>query len=405
MRICLLSTVYPPYSTEGIARQRQLLANELVRQGHEVHVVTCGAGHFLRFEQGVWIHEIRVDRLRRFSKKFSDLDLPLTYSQALYEGLAQLAIGCPIDIVDVPLWAAQGFVTLRRYSGVAVVWLQTTQAQLLTINHQMASGEKRALLSLERDCLEQAHGWLADSQAVLKSINTDYGLRQSPPTAIALLGLPPLKGPVRLSRVARDEVVALVVGRLERRKGTPLLFQILPELLRQHPQLTIRFVGRDNSKHDGWYKQQHMTYPHFFRLHHPDLARRVLFEGYISDVQLNQAYQTSDFLIAPSLFESFGLVFVEAMRAALPVVTFTAGAAAEIFGQTESNGALLAAPYEAEQLAASIIRLVQQPELRNALGRIGHERFETAFTAEAMATRTIEFYQEIRQLSRTAPND
>lgn len=48
MRICLLTLTYPPRDTEGIARHRQVLATELARQGHDVHVVTCGATDCVR---------------------------------------------------------------------------------------------------------------------------------------------------------------------------------------------------------------------------------------------------------------------------------------------------------------------------------------------------------------------
>jgi hypothetical protein len=396
MRICLLSTIYPPDSTEGIARQRQVLAAELARQGHEVHVVTCGAGHFLRFEQGVWVHEVRVDRLRHFSSKFPLLDLPLTHSQALYEGLEQIARRCSIDIVDVPLWAAQGFAALWEHLGPVIVWLQTTRAQLLAVNRQSVTSGQRALLSLERSCLERAQGWLADSQAILKSTATDYDLRPSVPTSVAYLGLPLVKQ-IEFDRAKPDNIIALVVGRLERRKGTSVLFKILPQLLLEHPQLIVRFIGSDNSRHDGWYTQRHLTYPEFFQRHHPDLAHRVLFEGYVDDVLLNQAYQTSDFLIAPSLFESFGLAFIEAMRAGLPVIAFAAGAATEIFDQAELSGALLVPPYDETQLTMGIRRLVQQADLRHTLGQNGRMRFQTSFTAEIMATQTARFYEKVAE--------
>ena len=166
-------------------------------------------------------------------------------------------------------------------------------------------------------------------------------------------------------------VAALVVGRLERRKGTHLLFELLPRVLRAQPQLTVRFVGRDNSHSDGWGARYGATYPEYFQRRHPDLAQRVVFEGYVDEQQLGEHYRQADFLLAPSLYESFGLIYLEAMRAALPVVAFAAGGASEVFAAGEAHGALLAAPGNLRELAGAIDRIVSQPDLRHQLGRPG----------------------------------
>src|SRR5512139_2169915 len=128
MRICLLAVTYSSADNGGISRQRQVLATELARQGHDVHVVTLSGAGRTRREKGVWIHEIPVSRFNSYSRTYRNLDEPLTFSQALYEGLQHFGSKKPFDIVDVPLWAAQGFITLYHYAGPTVVWLQTTYA-------------------------------------------------------------------------------------------------------------------------------------------------------------------------------------------------------------------------------------------------------------------------------------
>src|SRR5690606_40786421 len=51
-------------------------------------------------------------------------------------------------------------------------------------------------------------------------------------------------------------------------------------------------------------------YPSYFRKQHPELAERVFFEGYVSEERLAQCYADADVLIAPSVYESFGLVYL-----------------------------------------------------------------------------------------------
>ncbi|MBK8822564.1 MAG: hypothetical protein IPN58_08110 [Anaerolineales bacterium] len=108
MRICLLSMFYPPHNTEGIARQRQILAVELARQGHEVHVVTSAAFSRTRLERGVHVHRLAVDPLTVYSDRFPRLNPMLARSEALYAGVLQAANGTAFDIVDYPLWSAAG---------------------------------------------------------------------------------------------------------------------------------------------------------------------------------------------------------------------------------------------------------------------------------------------------------
>lgn len=395
MRICLLTLDYPPSNTEGIPRQRYVLATALARLGNEVHVVSLGPRGRERYENGVWVHELRVERLNQYSEH--DLvNGVLTRSQALYEGLSLLHHRCAFDVVETPLWSAAGFVLCERFRGPTVVWLQTTTAQLLAINNQEPGPEHRQLMQLERRCLARAGGVLADSQCALAAVDRDYQIPSAVPTAIAYLGLPaPSSRPDRDQQEGRYEVEALVVGRLERRKGTPLLLDALPEMLGQNPDLRVRFVGRDNSQSDGWSVTHGSTYPEYFRSHHPDLCERVVFDGYVSEQRLAACYEQADFVLAPSLYESFGLVYLEAMRASLPVVALASGSTAEIFPAGEKDGAVLVSIDEPDQLSTAVSRLAQDRELRRELGQRGFGRFVSTFTDSIMARATLRFYEQV----------
>jgi L-malate glycosyltransferase len=393
MRICLLSSSYPPQDTEGISRQRQALATELAHLGHEVHVVTLGAFSHVHDENGVTVHRVAFNWLNSFSDSYPGLNNTLTRSQALYEGLYESLDASGFDIVDIPLWGTQGIVTQQFYAGCTILWLQTTLAKILKIHERNPSEEEQIKLILEKMILERAHGLLADSQSVLDSIRSDYGISTDAPTSVAYLGLPPLSA--QPDRLRRNEVEALVVGRLEKRKGTPLLFEILPALLQQHPQLTIRFVGRDNSVSDGWQTLHKKTYPEYFKQRYPKLAARVFFDGYISEERLQAYYDRADLFLAPSLYESFGLTYLEAMRSGLPVITFSTGAATEIFAAGEADGAILVPAENVNEFAGAVKKLVGNSRLRNELGQAGLNRFQAAFTAQAMAQSTLEFYQQV----------
>jgi glycosyltransferase involved in cell wall biosynthesis len=91
----------------------------------------------------------------------------------------------------------------------------------------------------------------------------------------------------------------------------------------------------------------------------------VKFFGQRSDVA--ELLAAADIFCQPSLQpEPFGLVFIEALWAGLPVVTTRMGGAVEIVD--ESCG-MLAEPGNVASLAEGLERLIKSPELRARLGR------------------------------------
>ena len=98
-------------------------------------------------------------------------------------------------------------------------------------------------------------------------------------------------------------------------------------------------------------------------------------------------------LLAPSRYESFGLVFVEAMAFAKPVIGCAAGGVPEVVADGE-NG-LLVPPDDPAVLADAIERLVADESLRNRLGLRSRERYLSQFTQTVMASQIEAFYQRI----------
>ena len=80
----------------------------------------------------------------------------------------------------------------------------------------------------------------------------------------------------------------------------------------------------------------------------------------------------------PSRGEGFGLVYLEAMRAARPCIAARNGAATEIVVDGETG--LLVDPLDPGEIAAAIGRLLGFPELARRLGQAGRRRYEQSFT-------------------------
>jgi glycosyltransferase involved in cell wall biosynthesis len=115
--------------------------------------------------------------------------------------------------------------------------------------------------------------------------------------------------------------------------------------------------------------------------------------GHIPDNEVTRWLQTADVFVAPSLYESFGLVFLEAMRWGTPVVGTWAGAIPEIIEDGKTG--LLVKPQSPGELADAIIQLLKDPARRRALGEMGRRRVETDFKVERMTRQVSELYQTV----------
>ena len=117
---------------------------------------------------------------------------------------------------------------------------------------------------------------------------------------------------------------------------------------------------------------------------HRDLAlgERVVLLGDVSRAQLAEEYVNADLFCLPSVQEGFGIVFLEAMAAGLPIVACRASAIPEVVSDGEVGD--LAPPRDPDALAAALRRLAGDPARARRLGEAGRRRV-AAFTPRRVA--------------------
>jgi glycosyltransferase involved in cell wall biosynthesis len=110
--------------------------------------------------------------------------------------------------------------------------------------------------------------------------------------------------------------------------------------------------------------------------------------GRLTDEELVAAYRRSDMVVFASLYEGFGLPILEAQAMGRPVITSNFGAMREAAG----DGALLVNPYSVEEIRAAILRIKNEPGLREELVQQGRENAER-FRADAIASKYAQIYR------------
>ncbi|NET35113.1 MAG: tetratricopeptide repeat protein [Cyanothece sp. SIO1E1] len=128
----------------------------------------------------------------------------------------------------------------------------------------------------------------------------------------------------------------------------------------------------------------------------PDIAAKVSFPGMIARSKLIDRFFDADIFVFPPVWdEGFGIPPVEAMAAGTPVVATRSGAIVETVEHGKTG--FLVAKNDAPALAAAILQLLEQDDLRVSMGQAARHRALTHFTWEQAADTTLQLYQALCQ--------
>ncbi|MGB0386107.1 MAG: glycosyltransferase [Ardenticatenaceae bacterium] len=398
LRLCLLSSNYPPDQFDGVGRLTHLMAQGLFELGHTVHVITRGDKEQIAFYDGAYVHKVPPTPNRyQYYQKFPGLYHTLNYSHTVHERVKRLMLNDGIQIVDSPIWQFEGLVTAISDMIPVVVRLVTARKQLLAIqkgyNH-----DERLIGDMEQALLDRATHLLPNTQATFDSMRQHYSISSSKEYTIVPYGIVPAPDdavrPFDLKRTS-DKLTVLFVGRLEKRKGILDLFQAIPSVLKQVPNATFIIAGADNSRHDGFQRRTGTDYPTYFANRYRKVRSHVKFMGRVSDETLHELYQSCDLFVAPSLYESFGLIYIEAMNYAKPVIGCRAGGIPEVIDDGVTG--LLVDPGAAKALAEAIVSLLKSPRKLYELGMAGRQQVLEKFTYIQMARHFERVYRAVLQ--------
>lgn len=394
MRIGLLCP--EPVGAGGIGSYTGTLARALADAGHDVRVLLPvgpvpeggGPAYYGIPFPGRY-------RLPAFNRAWGLCTALLPWARHAAEAVRALHAERAFDVVEVPEWMAGGlFLRPGRDLPALVVRLHTHLALVRRLNDLPMTLDARVAAMLEARAVRHASMVLANSAALANALAADY---QIPRRAIDVLHLgvdverfaPHPTAALRCALgLAPGEVLALFVGRIERRKGIDTLVDAFAAASRLVPGLHLAIAGSDTDTAPGGSSlREHLE----ARLAAAGCAQRVHWLGARDHRDLPELYAGCDLFVAPSRLEPFGLVYLEAMAAGRPVIGCAAGGVPEIV-QDGMQGVLVP-PENPAALAEALVALATDPARRRSMGERARERAE-AFDHRALATRTVACYRE-----------
>jgi glycosyltransferase involved in cell wall biosynthesis len=159
------------------------------------------------------------------------------------------------------------------------------------------------------------------------------------------------------------------VANLFPRKGIDVMIRALPLMLAYFPNAHYLIVGAGDPGYEGTLRSLVETL---------GLGGAVHFVGFQEEVY--SCLAAMDVYVHPALMEGFGIAILEAMAMGKPVVASRVGGIPEVV--RDGLTGLLVSPGNPEALALALVRLLQDPNSRQGMGRAGKQRVEEHFTLE-----------------------
>jgi glycosyltransferase involved in cell wall biosynthesis len=316
-----------------------------------------------------------------------DLKADSRYSCRFLRPLIGLVKSERPDLVHTHLPRADFAIFLARVFHPSILWVSSVHA----IHSQ--SWSARWALPLFNLVWRRADAVVAISHTVKNWLVTEHRV---PPEKVSVIhyGIDAEQfvrsnvGDHELRGMNRKLVVGSL-GRLEPGKGHACLIQGMTEVCKQAPGATLLIAGADTW--DYGKELEHL-------IQNLGLQARVRLVGFQSNV-IPFLHALDVFALA-SRTEGFGQVIIEAMAAGKPVVTSRIPPLTEIVVDGETG--FLVEPENPKAFADAIAWLFAHPEQARDMGRRGHERVYSHFSARRMADETLQLYRSLPRWSNYA---
>ena len=403
LNICILSREYPPDTAwGGIGTYSYNLAQGLSASGQNVHVICQSLDVDREYEDnGVHVYRVAHKTTFPFKGRFREFLLRWEYSQSIYNKLKEVIAEHQIDIVESPNLSGEGFIYSLHKKTPLVTRLHTHFSEVINFLGWNKDIDRRLSCWIENAVIARSDLVTCSTRAHAEFISYEAGIPFEKIRIVPLgIPLPHLNGDSHTNSVP----TILFVGRLEKRKGVHILVQAIPYVLKKIPNARFIIAGRDSFIDDASVSfsgsSKHSFKERLIAMLPEHCRKNVEFLGYVSPDDLDKYYRECDLFVAPSLYESFGLIYVEAMSYAKPVIGCGVGGVPEVI--KDGITGILIPPEDIKGLAYAIISILEDKGRAQVMGRAARKYVEDYFTSNIMAQNTLQAYSQCLKVKNNA---
>ena len=378
MKIAFVSSFFGT-TIGGAEISMELLAESLRDKGHEIYILTT------RKIQGANNHTASLPYVNWIPKKLLRLGNPFidrVLALQLFRKIKKVSPNI-VHAQDVCILPALVSVSKKAKIPVVVTVRDNLLDSLTDLRWPFPIStflKKRNKVIIEN--LKEAHAIISVSNFIKKEL-VKIGINHK--KVYPIYNLPPNWDVQKKedSFGQNPKIALLASGRLAKEKGFSVLIKAMKSVAEKEDNIKLTIVG------DGPQRKNLLELTKNL-----GISRFITFVGRVPYKKMKKYYFDSDIVIFPSIDpEPFGRVAIEAMVAGKPVIASDTGAIPEIVRNGE-NG-LLVPPNSHEKLAAAIIKLVKNKNLRDVMGRKGSIILRKEFNSDKITEQCLSLYNKI----------
>ena len=385
MKILMLSWEYPPRVVGGISRVVHDLSHRLIRDGHDVTVITYRDGDVPYEENDNGVKVYRVDNFMIQPNNFIDWIMQLNFNMIAKAGEI-IAKDGKFDVIHAHDW-------LVAYAAKTLKYAYNTP--IVSTIHATEAGRNSGIQGEQQKYINDTE-WMLTYESSEVIVNSNYMKNELQ----RLFGLPFEKINVVpngvdldiFDNVERDydfrrqyamdnEKIILFVGRLVYEKGVQHLIAAMPKILSNYHDAKLIIAGKgpmlDELRNE---------------VNSLGLGNKVYFTGYLNSKQVKKMYRAADIAVFPSTYEPFGIVALEAMLSDNPIVVSDVGGLNEIVDHGVNGMKSYAGNYNS--IADSILTLLFDHKLCDSIVKNAKQKVKTEYNWPKIAQDTHFIYQK-----------
>ena len=385
MKILMLTWEYPPRVVGGIARVVHDLSHRLIKDGHEVTVVTYKEGNVEDFEDDNGVKVYRVNNYMINPNNFIDWIMQLNFN-LISKATEIINKEGPFDVIHAHDWlVAYAAKTLKdsfktpiiatihateagRNSGIHdevqryindTEWMLTYESTEVIVNSNYMKSELQRLFGLPYEKINVVPNGV--NLNLYNGVEKDYNFRRQ--------------------YAADNEKIILYVGRLVYEKGIQNLIAAMPKVLNGYHDSKLIIAGKGGMIDELRDEVRRLN-----------IENKVYFTGYLNLNQVTKMYKCADVAVFPSTYEPFGVVALEGMLSGTPVVVSDVGGLNEIVQHRENGMKSYAG--NPNSIADSILELLYNPGLGAEVSRAAKAKVKAQYNWNKIAQDTQFIYQK-----------
>lgn len=372
MKICIITSHYLPH-IGGVELATYNLANELIKFGHEVHIITPKFSNYNEIDDGgIILHRLFVPGYLSGKKWFS----VLTAWLFMFKVIKCIKHIRP-DVIHVQniTNSIPSYIASCRYN---IPYLICINGNLELMGYFLPYFLKKYWPKLPY--LKHANAIVTLTPEMVAEFTLD--LKRDLvliPTGVDLGKFSPIE---RTETSLLSNLILLTVCRLDDKKGIEYAIESMITIKSKFSNVKLLIVG------DGEYRKYLEQLVIKW-----NLSKEVEFIGSVLNSEINQYYRKADVFLLPSLFEGYPLVLLEAMACGLPIISTPVSIAPEIIN-TWNNGYIV--PFKsASAIADAVIAILSDRSKCKEFGINSFNASKTVLTWRDVAKKYEQLYQDI----------